>query len=169
MKDTKGFTLIELLVVVAIIGVLASIVLASLNSARAKSRDARRISDFRQISLALNLYYDSNGTMPSNPTPGIEVCDGSVEYNTLMQGLVTAGFLSGIPRSPGNQGGGTWPGYCYYNYGINNAIGALIVTTLEAAPNSVNGLSPSCRPWLETDNTWCEKDSTKFYCLCNLY
>lgn len=59
-----GFTLIELLVVIAIIGVLASVVLASLNSARRKSRDARRIADIKQIQLALELFFDSNGGYP---------------------------------------------------------------------------------------------------------
>ena len=54
-----GFTLIELLVVIAIIGVLASIVLASLNNARRKSRDARRVTDVKQLQLALELYFDS--------------------------------------------------------------------------------------------------------------
>lgn len=66
-KNKKGFTLIELLVVIAIIGILASVVLASLNSARRKSRDARRISDIKQLQLALELYFDAQ----SSPTyPG---------------------------------------------------------------------------------------------------
>ncbi len=58
--NKKGFTLIELLVVISIIGLLSSVVLASLNSARAKARDARRLSDIHQIQLALALYYDDN-------------------------------------------------------------------------------------------------------------
>ncbi len=69
-KKNKGFTLIELLVVIAIIGVLASVVLASLNNARRKSRDARRITDLKQIQLALELYFDGdgNGTYPAAAT-----------------------------------------------------------------------------------------------------
>ena len=63
-EGKEGFTLIELLVVIAIIGVLASIVLASLNTARLKSRDTRRVADMNQIKLALQLYYDSYRAYP---------------------------------------------------------------------------------------------------------
>ncbi|MBP9771852.1 MAG: type II secretion system protein [Candidatus Pacebacteria bacterium] len=64
-KSQKGFTLIELLVVIAIIGILSSVVLASLNSARRKSRDARRLADLQQIKLASELYFDANQEYPA--------------------------------------------------------------------------------------------------------
>lgn len=65
MKNTKkGFTLIELLVVIAIIGILSSVVLASLNNARRKSRDARRMADLQQIKLAAELYFDVGSSYP---------------------------------------------------------------------------------------------------------
>ena len=66
----SGFTLIELLVVIAIIGILASVVLASLNSARAKSRDARRIADVKQMQLAMELYYDNHSQNYPTDTDG---------------------------------------------------------------------------------------------------
>ncbi|MDB5255105.1 MAG: gspG [Candidatus Nomurabacteria bacterium] len=66
-KQNKGFTLIELLVVIAIIGILASVILASLNTARAKARDAQRIQDINSIRTALELYANDNGgAYPSN-------------------------------------------------------------------------------------------------------
>lgn len=63
--SARGFTLLELLVVIAIIGVLSVVVLASTNSTRGKSRDARRLADIRQIRNALELYYDVNKVYPS--------------------------------------------------------------------------------------------------------
>lgn len=64
IRKNKGFTLIELLVVIAIIGILSSVVLASLNTAREKARDVRRIVDVKQIQIALELYFDDNGNYP---------------------------------------------------------------------------------------------------------
>ena len=61
----KGFTLIELLVVIAVIGILSSVVLASLNTSRAKSRDAKRLSDVHQIQNALEIYYTTNNAYPT--------------------------------------------------------------------------------------------------------
>jgi len=66
---SKGFTLIELLVVVAIIGILATVVLSSLSSARESARDAKRLSDIKTIQTALEMYAnDNSGRYPIPPT-----------------------------------------------------------------------------------------------------
>jgi len=59
-KNTRGFTLIELLVVIAIIGILASIVLVSLNSARSKGSDTRILSDVQQMRTAVEAGYNGS-------------------------------------------------------------------------------------------------------------
>jgi type II secretion system protein G len=63
---SKGFTLIELLVVVAIIGILATVVLSSLSSARERARDAKRLTGIKTIQTALEMYAnDNNGRYPA--------------------------------------------------------------------------------------------------------
>lgn len=68
--NKQGFTLIELLVVISIIGLLSSIVWASLGEARMKARDARRFQDFQQFQIALQLFYDKYGVYPCGRNSG---------------------------------------------------------------------------------------------------
>lgn len=65
-KNKAGFTLIELLVVIAIIGLLASVVLLALNGARAKSRDAKRLADVRQMASAIEIFFNDYNSYPTN-------------------------------------------------------------------------------------------------------
>ena len=130
IKSTrKGFTLIELLVVIAIIGILSSVVLASLSTARQKSRDAKRISDLGQVQLALELYFDKVQSYPSTtPTicgvAGITPCAPTQAtalngYDAAIVGLsdVQQKFLPKNPLPAGGANGAL----SYYYYGVDSA------------------------------------------------
>ncbi len=108
----RGFTLIELLVVIAIIGILSSVVLASLSTARQKSRDAKRISDIGQVQLAAELFFDATSSYP-----------------TTAQGiasLYTGKFLPQIPSPPS----GSAAAYIYKgSTGIITAVGPPAITS----------------------------------------
>ncbi len=78
--EKKGFTLIELLVVIAIIGLLSTLSIIALNSARARARDAKRISDVRQIQLALEMYYNENNDYPESITLGSSIGPAGAPY-----------------------------------------------------------------------------------------
>jgi general secretion pathway protein G len=96
-SSARGFTLIELLVVIAIIGILSSVVLASLSTARAKSRDARRIADIDQIRTALELYNDSTGAYPSFTSASLQSFTSS---DTTGVGLIVPAYMSKLPSDP---------------------------------------------------------------------
>jgi len=107
-----GFTLIELLVVVAIIGMLSSVVLASLNGAREESRDARRLQDLHQIQNALELYSVSNGKYPSTSDAWV----GSWQAGSWLPELAPTYFPK-IPLDPINNESRLWLYYYYISNG----------------------------------------------------
>ncbi len=124
-KGQKGFTLIELLVVIAIIGVLASVVLASLNSARQKSRDARRIADVKELQLALELYYDANSS--------------SYPVGTTLSGVLNPLYIAAVSTDPQNSGAYPYQGITSAGAACSSGTCSSYVlgATMEAASSTV--------------------------------
>ncbi|MFH1780388.1 MAG: type II secretion system protein [Candidatus Nealsonbacteria bacterium] len=161
----KGFTLIELLVVIAIIGILSSVVLVSMQGARAKARDARRLQDMKQIVTALQLYFNKYERYPSISGDGC--CDGWDQgpcgTDVFIGALTTEGFLK-TPVDPSGGTGTDCYGYNYYrysagNYGCDAVRGAFFVlgvrdmeTSGRPYPTSPGWSCPS-RNW-QTEFDW---------------
>ncbi len=115
----KAFTLIELLVVISVIGLLAGVVLVSMNGLRAKARDSKRVSTIEQIQKALELYYNENGFYPQTPSDGwVHDCSGDNSWGNFLASSL-AEFMPSIPNDP-KYPDNSWPLCFYYksgNYG----------------------------------------------------
>lgn len=100
----RGFTLIELLVVIAIISLLSSVVLASLQGARASARDNRRLQDLRQMERAVQMYHNDNDSYPDTGGSwrgGASGCYGGHGYgsNGFIPG-VAPDYINELPADP---------------------------------------------------------------------
>lgn len=121
--NKKGFTLIELLVVIAIIGLLSTLAVVSLNNARSKSRDAKRVSDIKQVQTALELYYADNNGYPAGSSIQIgsssaAVClaSGSTPGWQTAANCTGTVYMGNVPKNP-LPNGATY----IYNVGSSNA------------------------------------------------
>lgn len=147
----KGFTLIELLVVIAIIGVLASVVMVSLSSAREKSRDARRLADLNEIRKAVELYYSDHEHYPIMATGWTSfdspAYSGRAITNPAAANLAEAlePYLSGNVGDPKNIGGDS--GYLYRSRStsVGDAYCILIYRTPENMNNFPQNVIPNNR------------------------
>lgn len=135
--NKKGFTLIELLVVIGIIGLLSTLAVVALGSARQKARDSKRLSDIKQVQTALELYFTDNNTYPvaNNITLGVDATClvGTGFASGTACTSATSTYMGLIPRDPQSPS----QDYMYHNA---TATGAYVLnTTLEGA---VNDLGP---------------------------
>lgn len=138
MRKQRGFTLIELLVVIAIIGLLSTLAVVALNNARQKSRDARRVSDIKQIQTALELNYNDANSYPASLTFGT----GSIVFGNTT-------YMSIVPKNPTPLNDGNCPGTEYgytlrdtgasysLTYCLGGVTGGLIAGTHTATPNGI--------------------------------
>lgn len=135
--NKKGFTLIELLVVIAIIGLLSTLAVVALSSAREKARDSKRLADLKQVQTALELYYTDNNAYPAvalGTTLGVDVSrlsDGHDFDNGagLTPGTIYMGLVPSDPQSLTTD----------YEYTSADGSTYSITATLEGTVGSLTG------------------------------
>ena len=107
MITKKGFTLIELLVVIAIIGLLSSVVLASLRSARDKAADASVKANLETVRKQSALYYNDNWNFTAfcasvpNPMAAARTAGGGTLANSPCNGSAAAWAASAALKTGG--------------------------------------------------------------------
>ena len=106
-KKQAGFTLMELIVVMAILGLLATIGLASFRNSQLKSRDAKRKSDLEQVQRALEMYHNDYGQYPDSSNGQIMVGLSTIAWGDEMKDANTL-YMKELPKDPTGN-----PEYCY--------------------------------------------------------
>ena len=157
----RGFTLIELLVVVAIIGILSSVVLASLNTARGKARDAVRLSDMHTLQTALALYMSNNGTYPASSRTG---CGGWEATGSDPVGGFVAGLIADKDLPTGLKESNialdnTCGNYAYYfysagDYGCDASRGGYYVIGIRSTDTAGSAKYPTSPGWSCPGRDW---------------
>lgn len=172
IRTARGFTLVELLVVIAIIGLLSSIVLASLGTTRAKARDALRITELGEIQKALALYYIDNGAYPIVPGGGYaEIWSTQATWNTtsILKTALVPKYISRLPADPVNTGGESWNNGFSYTYSTYNVAGSPVLGTqydLTARLEQPNGIACPSRNWpilTDPSDSWCSYNGANGY------
>lgn len=125
--------MIELLVVIAIIGLLSTLAVVALNTARVKARDAKRLADLHQLQTALELYYNDQNGYPPAAQPitlgkGSAACLDSAGFGNA--GCSNNPYLSIVPSDPLQSGS-----YIYSVVGSSYSVSASLEGT-------VNNLGP---------------------------
>ena len=138
MINKKGFTLIELLVVIAIIGLLSTLAVVSLNNARQKSRDAKRVSDIKQIQTALELYFADQNAYPTAASSTVLGAAGTATLSSTSGFAATAAGTTYMGQVPKNQGP---PSTADYDYAYSSTDGSTYTLTfkLEGATGGLAG------------------------------
>jgi prepilin-type N-terminal cleavage/methylation domain-containing protein len=111
-KKEKGFTLIELLVVIAIIGILASVVLASLNSARSRGSDAAIKANLSNIRAQAALYFDTNNVYGNSVACRVQAGGTATGCTGVFSAASAGGAQEGLRAAAAASGSDT---YAYTN------------------------------------------------------